>query len=100
LQEVARFLDTRPELLLQAVLFGVFALPLGLLLRGDGERRLWAASSYLAALFLAFGLLPTLVLGLRPDLGRLLLAFLPCVIIVFLYALLSSPEGSRADLED
>jgi hypothetical protein len=99
LQEVARFLDSRPELLLQAVLFAVFSLPLGRFLRGGEERRFWVASFYLAALFAAFALLPMVLLGVSPDLGRLVLAYLPCVIIVFLYTLLASPEGSRVDLE-
>jgi eukaryotic-like serine/threonine-protein kinase len=98
-EELARLLDLRPELLLQAALFGLFSLPLARFLVGEQWRRLWVAAVYLAALFGAFVLLPPLLLGVSVALVPFLAAYLPCVIIVLLYTLLASPEGSRTDLE-
>ena len=94
LTEIARFLDSRPELTLQILLFAVFSLPLFALVGGRSrERRMWGASAYLSALFAVFTLLPILVLGVPVVLGLFLVAFGPCAIIAVLSALLISPEG-------
>jgi len=93
LEAYARLLDMRPELVLQAVLFAVFGVPLALFLRGDPGRRLWAGAIYLAAFFAAFVLLPPLVVGVGVDLDAFVRAYLPCVIIVLLSALLVPSEG-------
>ena len=94
LTEIARFLDSRPELTLQILLFTVFSLPLFALAGGRSrERRMWGVSVYLSALFAAFTLLPILALGVPVVLGPFLVAFGPCAIIAFLSALLISSEG-------
>ncbi len=46
LTEIARFLDARPELLLQIGLFAVFSLPFFTLTSRSTERRLWGGSLY------------------------------------------------------
>ncbi len=94
LTEIARFLDSRPELTLQILLFTVFALPLYVLAGGRSrERRMWGASAYLSVLLAGFVLLPILLLGVPVALGPFLVAFVPCAIIAFLSALLISSEG-------
>lgn len=94
LQVYARLLDRRPELLLQSLLFGVFALPLTWLLRGrDARRRLWTVGIYLGALLVCFVALPPLSVGANIDLPAFGLAFVPCVILVVLLALLVPSEG-------
>jgi len=94
LTEIARFLDSRPELSLQIVLFTVFALPLYAFTGGRSrERRMWGASAYLSVLLAGFVLLPILLLGVPVALGPFLVAFVPCAIIAFLSALLISSEG-------
>ncbi|MCZ7662825.1 MAG: serine/threonine protein kinase [Thermoleophilia bacterium] len=89
----ARLLDQRPELLAQILLFGVFALPPYRWFRGSGIRRLWVAAGYLATLFAAFALVPPLAVKAPVDTVALLLAFVPCAIIVGLSALLIPSEG-------
>ena len=91
--EVARFLDARPELLLQIGLFTVFSLPFFVLTGRSIERRLWGGSIYLMCLFAAFVLLPVVVVHVRVAVGPFLVAYAPCVIIAFLSALLSLSEG-------
>jgi hypothetical protein len=95
----ARFLDSRPELLLQALLFALFSIPLTVAVRPDVLRRLWVAAVYLAALVVAFALLPPALAGASVDLSRLLLAAGPCAIIVVLVALLTPSERPRATPE-
>jgi hypothetical protein len=92
LLEIARFLDSRPELALQILLFAVFSMPLYALLGRSRERRMWGASIYLILLFLAFVLLPILVLGAPVMLGSFLATYVPCAIIAILVALLIPPE--------
>ncbi|GAB4254479.1 MAG: hypothetical protein Kow00122_12570 [Thermoleophilia bacterium] len=92
-QAVAGFLDARPELLVQMGLFALFALPLARFCRGPALRRLWSAVVYLSAVFAAFALVPPLVVRVGVDVGALVLAFVPCVIIVCLSALLTPSEG-------
>ncbi len=90
----ARLLDQHPELLLQAVLFGVFGIPLAWFVRGGSMRpRLWAAAGYVAVLLVGFVALPPLVVDVNVDLAAFGLAFVPCVIIVVLSALLVPSEG-------
>ena len=94
LTEIARFLDSRPELSLQILLFAVFALPLYALTgRRSRERQMWGASAYLSALFAAFVLLPVLLVGVPVEVVPFLLAFVPCAIIAVLSALFLSYEG-------
>jgi len=92
LVEIGRFLQSRPELALQIALFTVFALPWYTLPGGSRERRMWGASIYLIALFLAFVLLPILVLGVPMQLAPFLVAFVPCAIIAYLVAFLVPSE--------
>jgi hypothetical protein len=89
---IARFLDSRPELGLQIVLFALFSLPLYRLAGGSHERRMWGASMYLILLLLAFVLLPILVLGAPVRLGPFLVAYAPCAIIAFLVTFLIPSE--------
>ena len=63
LLEIARFLDSRPELTLQILLFTVFSLPLYALVGRSRERRMWGATIYLIRCSSAFVLLPILALG-------------------------------------
>jgi hypothetical protein len=93
LTELARFLDARPELLLQLGLFTVFSLPFFALTARSTERRLWGGSLYSMAVFAAFVLLPALVAHVRVAMGPFLVAYVPCVIIAFLSALLIPSEG-------
>lgn len=92
LMETARFLDSRPELTLQIVLFVVFSLPLYALTGGSPERRMWGACTYLSLLFLAFVLLPILALDVPLDLVPFLVAYVPCAIIAFLVTFLIPSE--------
>ena len=95
MQAYARLLDLRPELLLQAVLFGVFAIPLAWFVRGrKALPRVWVAGGYLAVLLVSFVALPPLLVDAPVDLAAFGLAFVPCVIIVILSALLVPSEGS------
>lgn len=93
--ELARFFDARPELLLQVGLFTIFAMPLGRLFTGTVPRRLWMASLYLSLMFTSFVLGPPLLLGVGVDALDFVRAFWPCVIIVYLIALLA-PAGGPA----
>jgi hypothetical protein len=95
LMEIARFLDLRPELTLQMLLFILFSLPLYALTGRSFGRRAWGASGYLMAVFAAFVLLPILVLGVPVELGLFLAAYGPCAIITFLCAFLISSESPR-----
>jgi MFS family permease len=92
LMQIARLLDSRPELALQIVLFAFFSLPLYALFGASRERRMWGASTYLSLLIMAFVLLPMLVVGVPVDLGPLLVAYLPCAIIAFLVTFLIPSE--------
>ena len=92
LLELARFLDTRPELALQVLLFALFSLPLYALTGSSRRRRMWGASLYLIAVLLAFTLLPILLFGAPVQVGPLLVAYVPCAIIAYLVALLVPPE--------
>ncbi len=94
LTEIARFLDSRPELSLQIVLFALFSLPLYLVLGTSRERRMWGASVYLIALFAGFVLLPILVLDVPVDIGLFLVAYAPCAIIALLSALFAPAKGA------
>lgn len=87
-QVFGRFLDARPDLLLQMLLFGLFALPFRPLCRGAISRRLWVGTLYLGSLLTAFVLLPPVVVGVPVFAERLLWVFLPCVILVYLLAVL------------
>ena len=91
--EIARLLDSRPELTLQILLFALFSLPLYSLAGRSRERRMWGASAYLILLFAGFALLPILALGVPVVMGPFLVAYVPCAIIAFLSALLISSEG-------
>jgi predicted Ser/Thr protein kinase len=93
LMEIARFLDSRPELTLQVFLFALFSLPLYALAGRSREQRMWGASAYLILLFAGFVLLPILALGVPVAVGSFLVAYVPCAIIAFLSALLISSEG-------
>ncbi len=99
-EALARFLDSRPELLLQAVLFALLAVPLARFLTKSMVRRLWVACTYLAVVYAAFVLAPPLVVGVGVGLGRFALAYVPCVIIVVLSALLVPVEGRSPAAED
>jgi hypothetical protein len=93
--QIARFLDSRPELTLQIVLFTVLSLPFYTVPGGSRERRMWGAAGYLIILFLAFVLLPILALGAPVQLAPFLVAYGPCAIIAFLVTfLIPSERGS------
>ena len=94
LLELARLFDRSPELLLQVGLFAVFAGPWGAALSGTVPRRLWLPTLYLSLMFSLFVLGPPLLVGVGVDVQALLWAFLPCVIIGYLLALLSPITGS------
>lgn len=96
LVEMARFLDSRPELTLQVVLFSLFSLPLYALGGAGWTRRMWSWSVYLCALFAVFVLLPIVALGVPVVLGPFLVAYVPCAIIAFLSAILITSEGPGA----
>jgi predicted Ser/Thr protein kinase len=92
LLELARFLDSRPEMVVQVGLFTLLSLPWYALWGRSPVRRMWGASSYLIVVFLAFVLLPILALGVPVELGSFLVAYVPCAIIGFLVALLVPSE--------
>ena len=71
LTAIARFLDSRPEMSLQILLFALFSLPLYLWIGDSRERRMWGVSIYLVLLLLGFVLLPILALGVPVDLAPL-----------------------------
>jgi predicted Ser/Thr protein kinase len=87
LNGIARFLDARPEMSLQILLFAFFSLPLYLFLGDSRVRRMWGVCIYLVLLLAAFVLLPILALGVPVDLSRFLIAYVPCAIIAVLSAL-------------
>ncbi|NLV71130.1 MAG: serine/threonine protein kinase [Actinobacteria bacterium] len=92
LLEIARWLDSRPELALQLALFTIFSLPWYALWGGSAVRRMWGMSTYLIALFLAFVLGPILGLEVPVVVGPFLVTFAPCAIIGFLIAFLVPSE--------
>ena len=92
LLEIARFLDSRPELAVQILLFAFFSLPWYALWGRSTVRRMWGASTYLVALFLAFVLVPILALGVPVQPGPFLVTYVPCAIIGFLVASLIPSE--------
>ena len=94
LMALARFLDSRPEMSLQILLFAFFSLPLYLVIGDSRERRVWGASVYLVLLLLAFVLVPIFALDVPVDLGRFLVAYVPCAIIAFLSALFAPAKGA------
>jgi hypothetical protein len=93
LVEMARFLDSRPELTLQLFLFTLFSLPLYGLGGAAVQGRMWGGTAYLSALFVGLVLIPILALGVPVVLSPLLVAYVPCAIIGFLSALLISLES-------
>jgi predicted Ser/Thr protein kinase len=92
LLELARFLDSRPELTLQIALFTVFSLPFYAWFFRARDRRMWGATTYLAALFLAFVLLPIVALDVPLAMGPFLVTYVPCVIIACLFTFLIPSE--------
>jgi len=94
LAAIARFLDARPEMSLQILLFALFSLPLYLWIGDSRERRMWGASMYLVLVILGFVLLPILALGVPVDLPRFLIAYVPCGIITVLSALFAPAKGT------
>jgi hypothetical protein len=94
LTEIARLLDSHPELSLQIVLFALFSLPLFGFLGYSRERRMWGAVLYLVLLLAGFVLLPILALDVPVDLGFFLVAYVPCAIIAFLSALIAPAKGA------
>jgi hypothetical protein len=94
LTAIARFLDARPEMSLQILLFALFSLPLYLWSGDSRERRMWGVSIYLVLLLLGFVLLPILALGVHVDLPRFLVAYVPCAIIAVLSALFAPAKGA------
>ncbi|NLT34445.1 MAG: serine/threonine protein kinase [Gaiellales bacterium] len=89
----ARFLDQRPELVLQALFLAALAFPLQVLLRGSPERRLWVSAGYVSLVGAGLMLLPPLGLGVPGRPWLTFLALLPCAII----ALVSSVVVPTAD---
>jgi hypothetical protein len=94
LTEIARFLDSRPEMSLQILLFALFSLPLYVAIGASRERRMWGASLYLALLLAAFVLLPILVVDVPVDLRFFLVGYVPCAIIAVLSALYAPAKGA------
>ncbi len=94
LTSIARFLDSRPEMSLQILLFAFFSLPLYLWLGSSRERRMWGVCVYLVLMLLAFVLLPILALDVSVDLGRFLVAYVPCAILTLLSALFAPAQGA------
>jgi hypothetical protein len=94
LTAIARFLDSRPEMSLQILLFAVLSLPLYLFLGDSRTRRMWGVCVYLVLLLAAFVLLPILALDVPVDLGRFLIAYVPCAIIAVLSALFAPAKGA------
>lgn len=102
-EHLVRLLDAAPFLLLQAVLFAVFAFPPGRLVVASREpldpRRQWGTALYLSAFWAAFVLLPPLVTGVIVDLGGFFLAYIPCVIIVSFFGLLVPSQDPHTSTE-
>jgi len=73
-------------------LFVVFSLPLYAVTGGSRERRMWGAAVYSMLVFLAFVLLPILLLGVPVEVGPFLVAYAPCAIIAFLVTFLLPSE--------
>ncbi len=94
LLELARLLDARPELALQTALCTIFSLPFYAWLGPSRAGRMWGATVYLAAMFLAFLLTPVAVFDLQVSLGSFLAAFGPCAIIAYLSALVAPARGT------
>jgi hypothetical protein len=86
----------RPELLLQTAFFGVFALPFARFYQGPAAARLWAGAAYLGVLFVAYVAVMPLATGASVGLGRFVLAYIPCAILVLLLALLNPTEDPSA----
>lgn len=93
---LARFLDSRPELSLQILLFTVFSLPLAGLLSSALRSRSWGVNLYLMLLFAAFVALPILALGAPVNIGRFVVAYAPCAIIAYLCTLLMPSAGPKS----
>jgi len=91
---LGRFLDVRPDLLLQILLFTLLALPFRFFSGGTVVRRLWVGTIYLGVLISSLVILPPLVVGVPVSSGRLMWAYLPCVILVYLLAVLV-PASAR-----
>ena len=94
LTAIARFLDSRPEMSLQILLFALFSLPLYLLAGDSRARRSWGVCVYLVVLLVAFVLLPILALDVPVDAGDFLVAYAPCAIIAVLSALLAPAKSA------
>jgi hypothetical protein len=92
LMEIARFLDSRPEMALQILLFTVLALPLYAWMGRSRAGWMWGACAYLIIVFLGFALLPILALDVPVRLGPFLVTFGPCAIIAVLLTFLCSSE--------
>ncbi len=93
LVEMARFLDSRPEMALQLFLFTLFSLPAYTWVGGSRQARMWGATAYLGLLFAGFVLVPVLALAVPVVLLPFLAAYVPCAIIGFLSALLLSSQS-------
>jgi hypothetical protein len=94
LTEIARFLDSRPELSLQALVFALLSLPLYVLLGRSRERRMWGATVYLLVGLGGLVLLPILALDVPVSMGPFLVAYGPCAIIAYLSALIAPAKGA------
>lgn len=94
LLEIARLVDSRPELSLQIASFTVLSLPLYAWLGSSRAGRMWGGTLYLVLVLLAFVALPVLVLDVRVGLGPFLVAFGPCAIIAYLSALVAPVRGA------
>lgn len=96
LTEVARLLDSRPELALQIVLFTVLSLPLFATLGRSRGRRMWGATLYLILVLVGFTVLTVAILDVRLSAAPLLAAYGPCAIIAYLSALVAPARGARS----
>ena len=92
LVEMARFLDSRPEMALQLFLFTLFSLPAYTWVGGSRQARMWGATAYLGLLFAGFVLVPVLALAVPVVLLPFLAAYVPCAIIAFLVTFLIPSE--------
>jgi hypothetical protein len=91
LTELGRFLESRPELGLQILLFTLFSLPIYSWIGRSPGTRLWGMSAYLVMVFLAFALGPILLFGAPVRMGPLIIAYAPCAIMTFLLSFLTPP---------
>jgi hypothetical protein len=89
LVELGRFLQARPELALQILLFTVFSLPIYAWIGRSPNSRVWGMSIYLVLVLLGFVLGPIAILGAPVHMGPLLVAYAPCAIITFLLSFLT-----------